>query len=161
MDTPNTVTSISRSFFCAAIVVSTLMLTGCAPSNLESCLADAAKAPTESGVALAANSCHQRFPAELKKEPKASLSASENKIRELCYVYWDGAGWKRGETEGDVFKRFAVGRYGVGLVEMAIPSKMVEELKVTGSNLFDNSNTEVTQWRDRYWYQIEALCDLN
>ena len=161
MGTPYTATSISRRFFRATIVVSTLTLTGCAPSNLENCLADAAKAPTESGVDLAANSCHQKFPRELKKEAKTPLSTSENKTRELCYVYWDGAGWKSGETEGDMFKRLAVNKYGVKLIEMAIPSTMVEELQMTAGDLFDNSNPKVTQWRDRYWYQIETLCDLN
>ena len=160
MGTCVTVVSSSRWVFWTAIAASALSLTGCAPSNREDCLADAAKAPTESGVSLAADSCVRQFPSELRTSPQAPPIASENKTRELCYVYWDGGRWKKGKSEGDLFKRFMASRYGVELIEISIPLKMVDDLKINESNLFDEKNTKAAEWRGRYWYQVEALCDL-
>jgi hypothetical protein len=162
MGTPNTATSISRWFFCTAIVFSTLALSGCAPSNLENCLADAAKAPTESGVALAANSCHQKFSPELKKEPKVPFFTSENKTRNLCYVYWDGVRWKEGKTKGDDFRRYRRAKYGVELVEISIPRAMTDSLGLTKSVSGEAENSQqLYKFLDKYWHQIETLCDIS
>jgi hypothetical protein len=140
--------------------LATLMLGGCGSQTVEECLADAAKAPTEQGVRVAATACYERRNREKKEASKTMFSASSTKIRDICYVYWDGVKWQPGKTEGDEFKRFSRDRYGVELVEIAIPAKMNDTFNIAEKVGEKVKNDDFEQFIDRYWYQVEALCDF-
>jgi len=88
-------------------------------------------------------------------------SISTNKVRDLCYVYWDGIRWKEGKTEGDDFRRYSRAKYGVELVEISIPQVMTDSLGLTRSESGEAEDSqELKKFLDKYWYQIESLCDF-
>jgi hypothetical protein len=141
-----------------ALALIAIMLHGCGSQTVEECLADAAKAPTEQGVNVAATACYQKHHREEKATSKSAYSASGTKIRDMCYVYWDGVKWQSGRTEGDAFKRFSRDRYGVELVEIAIPTKMSDTFHIAEKVGEKVKNDEFDQFINQYWYQVEALC---
>jgi hypothetical protein len=142
------------------VTLATMMLVGCGSQTLEECLADAAKSPTEQGVNVAATACYQKHHREEKAISKSAYSASGSKVRDMCYVYWDGVKWQSGKTEGAAFKRFSRARYGVELVEVAIPAKMSDTFHIAEKVGEKVKNDEFDQFINQYWYQVEALCDF-
>ncbi len=147
------------------ILLSSLVLTmllACTPRSLEECLSEASRAPTEQGVNIAAGACHSKFP----QPSKAPLSESSGKdtvitnTREKCYVYWDGAKWERGKTQGDNYRRFMRDYYGVDMVELGIPTKTVEIFNVSEMVGDKVSNASFIEFLNRNWHQVESLCGL-
>jgi hypothetical protein len=45
-----------------ALLLTALLLAGCGPRNIQDCLADASKLPTNMGVQLAIGQCRLKFP---------------------------------------------------------------------------------------------------
>jgi hypothetical protein len=86
---------------------------------------------------------------------------SIDEVKNLCYVYWDGIRWQLGKTEGDNFARYSRDRYGVVLVELAIPKQMANEFNV--SNKVDEKikNRRFDEFLNTYWHQVETLCKFN
>jgi len=135
---------------------------GCTSRNLEECLTEASRAPTEQGVNVAASACYSKY-GESKKAEKAQANAKEiivTKTREMCYVYWDGARWQKGKTQGQDFAKFSREYYGIDLVELAIPKRMSDRFNIKediGNNI---SNKSFQEFLDRHWYQVESLCEI-
>jgi hypothetical protein len=135
---------------------------GCSPRNLEDCLAEASKAPTEQGVSVAVGACHLKFneasspiPIEAVKEEKVVTTT-----REMCYVYWDGVRWQKGKTKGKEFRRFSRDFYGVDVVELSIPSKMAEGYNISNKVGEKIEHPAFKYFLDQYWYQVESLCNF-
>jgi len=86
---------------------------------------------------------------------------SIDEVKNLCYVYWDGIRWQLGKTEGDNFARYSRDRYGVVLVELAIPKQMANEFNVSNKVGEKINNRRFDEFINTYWYQVEALCKFN
>jgi hypothetical protein len=138
------------------------VLSACTPRNLEECLSEASRAPTEQGVNLAAGACYSKF-SKPSKAPPTEPPAKENvitKTRELCYVYWDGTKWEKGKTQGDDFRRFSRDYYGVDVVELGIPSKMADSFNISSKVGDTVSNGSFIQFLNSKWHQVESLCGI-
>lgn len=86
---------------------------------------------------------------------------SIDEVKNLCYVYWDGIRWQLGKTEGDSFARYSRDRYGVVLVELAIPKQMANEFNVSNKVGEKIKNRRFDEFINTYWYQVETLCKFN
>lgn len=86
---------------------------------------------------------------------------SIDEVKNLCYVYWDGVRWNLGKTEGENFARFSRDRYGVVLVEVAIPRQMANEFNVSNKVGQKIENRRFEEFINTYWYQVESLCKFN
>lgn len=86
---------------------------------------------------------------------------SVDEVKNLCYVYWDGIRWQMGKTEGDNFARYSRDRYGVVLVEFAIPKQMANEFNVSNKVGEKINNRRFDEFINTYWYQVETLCKFN
>lgn len=90
------------------------------------------------------------------------VSTSPSKLQDLCYVYWDGIRWKEGKTKADDFLRYRRTNYGIELVELSIPRAMTNSLGLTRSGSGEEENSQkLKEFLDKYWYQIDALCDFS
>ena len=98
----------------------------------------------------------------VKESPTVPVSNSTIKsieeVRSLCYVYWDGVKWNLGKTEGDNFSRFSRDKYGVVIVEAAIPKQMANELNLSIKVGDTITNSRFDEFIKSYWYQVEAIC---
>lgn len=92
------------------------------------------------------------------KSKTETIISSFKEEDHLCYVYWDGVRWKLGKTEGDDFTRLRRSRYGVEVVEMAIPRSMASEYKLQSRTAVLGNNPIYSDFIDKYWYQVEGLC---
>jgi hypothetical protein len=151
---------MSKFWICGGLAFILATTYGCSPRNLEDCLADASKAPTEQGVALAASSCHKKFGFNQQNKRNEASSNSPKKVREVCHVYWDGVRWQKGKTEGGDFAKFSKEFYGVDVVNFALPRKMAESFDNRTKIGEEISNPEFLNFLSRYWHQIEEICDL-
>jgi hypothetical protein len=134
--------------------------TGCSPRNLEDCLADASKAPTEQGVNVAASGCYRKFGTDNNKRNDGALLGGERKVRDVCHVYWDGVRWQKGRTEGDDFSRYSRSQYGVAVVHFSIPKEVERSFGISKKIGEETSDPEFIKFLNKYWYQVESICDL-
>jgi hypothetical protein len=141
------------------ITLALMGLHGCSPKNLEECLSDASKAPTERGVTLAASACHQKFSSAADSENVKSPTVESVKVREVCHVFWDGARWKKGEG-GNGFTTYSREYYGVEVVHFSIPNAMKESFGSSAKMGERDQNSNLREFVARYWYQVDKLCDL-
>lgn len=92
--------------------------------------------------------------------PKTSSEVTVSKVSNLCYAYWDGWKFVTGKTEGGEFKRFVIGRYGVEVMEVAIPIAMAKDF---GIDTMDPKDVSLETGKSgaffkENWYQLDALC---
>ncbi len=87
---------------------------------------------------------------------------SIEEVNSLCYVFWDGRRWQNGKTEGGKFQRLVIGRYGVEVIEAALPIEMAKEFGINGKNPneIDIEKNALGAFMKENWYQLELLCKL-
>jgi hypothetical protein len=130
----------------------------------EECIDDVAKnAKTESGVAVGVANCRADASKAISEESKIlndgkRVVRSIDEVASKCYVFWDGRRWQLGKTEGPNFGRFSREKYGVELVELAIPRQMINELKVNTEVGDTVTSNQFNEFLNLYWNQVESLC---
>lgn len=87
---------------------------------------------------------------------------SIEEVNSLCYVFWDGRRWQNGKTEGGKFQRLVIGRYGVEVIEAALPIEMAKEFGINGKspNEIDIEKGAFGAFMKENWYQLDLLCKL-
>ncbi len=138
-------------------------------NRTEDCINDVAKnAKTDTGVAIGVANCRtntavtstneSKIPAEEKKIVKSIDGVSSK-----CYVFWDGRHWQNGKTEGDKFLRFKIGRYGVEVMEIALPVEMANEFGISkeSPDQVDINKGPFGTFMQEHWYQLDTLSKLS
>lgn len=94
------------------------------------------------------------------KKPIKSIE----EINSLCYVYWDGRRWQAGKTEGEKFQRHVLARYGVEMIEAALPIEMAKEFGINGKSKSEVALAFDTgafgTFMNENWHQLDSLCKL-
>ncbi len=85
------------------------------------------------------------------------------KVKEPCYVYWNGSEFKKGDTKGDdSFSRVSIAYYAVESVILAIPKPMYKALNIKsvkdGEDIIIEGDLKI--FLDKQWANIGKLCKL-
>jgi len=133
------------------------------PSTYDECILEELKSGmTDTQTVLVMEACRNKFSSQKESTNghKEGMHSPVEDISGACYVYWDGRGWKKGQTNGDRFYRLKFGRYGVHTHTASIPSEMAKEFSIKRSDA-GSVNTEsgpFAEFLGSTWYQIDLLC---
>ena len=104
-----------------------------------------------------------KFNANNIEEQKISANANRNeeaKVKEPCYVYWDGMEIKLGKAKNkDEFNSYRFDRYGVEMLNVALPNATVKALEIKKDNV-DMYSGKFGDFIKTNWSKISTVCQM-
>lgn len=131
------------------------------PSSYEECLLENLKGVNnDSAVFLVKKSCEEKF------SNKNENTYQKPKLHELCYVYWNGRGFLKGNTkENEDFSKYKFAFLGVETIVVALPKNMAKELAVDTFADEGRGISNDTKFGafllNGHWKKIKGLCGID